>query len=390
MYDTKTKIKTFWIKNCFLMNIKNFRQWNEKLSDTDFLIIAGPCSAESENQVLQTAKKLEKLKQVKVFRAGIWKPRTSPNNFQGVGEIGLNWLKKVKSQTHLLTTTEVANAHHVEAVLKSEAVDILWLGARTVTNPFSVQEIAEALRGVDIPVMVKNPLHPDLKLWLGAIERLYKVGIDKLAAIHRGFYPFNSHKLRNIPKWEIPINLKTLVPSLPIINDPSHIAGQREFIPEIAQKALDINLNGLMVEVHINPDQAKSDAKQQLTPEQFAKLLDSLNFRNQDYTTEYLNHLEAYRHQIDSIDYQIIELLAQRFEIVKKIGVYKNLHNIPLFHLERWQEIIETRSDFAKKLGLDENFIKFFLDIVHKESINIQSKLNTNELTVKQSNNQEN
>ncbi len=372
------------------MNIKSFRQWNDKLSDTDFLIIAGPCSAESEQQVLKTAKELEKLEHVKVFRAGIWKPRTSPGNFQGVGEIGLNWLKQVKQQTRLLTTTEVANARHVEAVLKSEAVDILWLGARTVTNPFSVQEIAEALSGVDIPVMVKNPLHPDLKLWLGAIERLYKAGIDKLAAIHRGFYPFNSHKLRNIPKWEIPINLKTQLPSLPVINDPSHIAGQREFIPEIAQKALDINLNGLMIEVHINPQQAKSDAQQQLTPKQFEQLLDSLNFRTQNFTHEYLNHLEAYRHQIDSIDFQIIELLAQRFEIVKKIGEYKNLHNIPLFHLERWQEIIATRTDFAKKLGLDENFIKNFLDIVHKESINFQSKLNENELQSKQNINQKN
>ncbi len=360
------------------MNIIHFNNWFENLKDTDYLIIAGPCSAESYEQVLQTAQQLSRLKQVKVFRAGIWKPRTNPNNFEGVGEIGLQWLKEVKQQTGLLTTTEVANARHVELALKSEAVDILWLGARTVTNPFSVQEVANALKGVDIPVMVKNPLHPDLKLWLGAIERIYKAGINKIAAIHRGFFPFNSSKLRNIPKWEIPINLKTLYPQLPIINDPSHIAGDVYYINEIAQKALDLNFNGLMIEVHINPKEALSDAKQQLTPEQFEQLLNQLKFRSHDFGQDFLDQLEAYRHQIDSIDFQILELLAQRFEIVKKIGQYKNQHNIPIFQLKRWKQIISTRKKFAKKLGLSDKFIENFINFIHQESIDIQTKINNN------------
>ena len=360
------------------MNIIHFTNWFEQLKGSDYLIIAGPCSAESYEQVLNTAKELSRIKQVKVFRAGIWKPRTSPNNFEGVGIIGLQWLKEVKQQTGLLTTTEVANAQHVEIALKSRAVDILWLGARTVTNPFSVQEIADALRGVDIPVMVKNPLHPDLKLWIGAIERIYKAGINKIAAIHRGFFPFNSSKLRNIPKWEIPINLKTLYPQLPIINDPSHIAGDVYFIHEIAQKALDLNFNGLMIEVHINPQQALSDAKQQLTPQQFQQLLSQLRFRSHDFGPEFIDQLEAYRQQIDSIDFQILELLAQRFEIVKKIGEYKNQHNIPIFQLNRWKKIIKSRKKFAKKLGLSHNFIENFINFIHQESINIQTKINNN------------
>jgi chorismate mutase len=278
----------------------------------------------------------------------------------------------------LLTTTEVANAQHVDQVLKSQAVDIIWLGARTVTNPFSVQEIAEALRGVDIPVMVKNPLHPDLKLWIGAIERLYKVGLNKIVAIHRGFYPFQTNKLRNIPKWEIPINLKTQFPQLPVIGDPSHIAGDVCYIQEVAQKALDISLDGLMIEVHINPKQALSDAKQQLTPDEFKKLINKLKFRTQTFDPEFLDQLATYRHQIDSIDYQILELLAQRMDIVKKIGLYKNKHNIAIFQLDRWRQIQKTRLAFGSKLGLNPDFLNKIMELIHKESINVQSKIQNN------------
>ncbi len=360
------------------MDIIHFSQWYGQLKDQRYLIIAGPCSAETYEQTLETAKKLSQIPQVKVFRAGIWKPRTNPNDFQGIGEKALDWLKQVKQQTGLLTTTEAANANHIEKILKSGAVDIIWIGARTVTNPFSVQEIADALRGTDIPVMVKNPLHPDLKLWIGALERFYKAGIKKLAAIHRGFYPFHTNKLRNIPKWEIPINLKTQLPQLPVIGDPSHIAGDVCFIYEVAQKALDINLDGLMIEVHHNPPQALSDAKQQLTPGEFEQLLNKLKFRTENFSQDFLDKLTSYRQQIDSIDYQILELLSQRMDIVRKIGEYKNRHNIPIFQLERWKQIVQTRTKFGKKLGLGEEFLKRLLEIIHKESINVQSKINNN------------
>ncbi len=360
------------------MEFEHFSHWYKELKDTDFLLIAGPCSAETYDQTLQTAIKLSKIKNLKVFRAGLWKPRTNPNNFEGVGEKGLDWLKAVKEQTGLLTTTEVASPHHVELCLKSGAVDILWIGARTVTNPFSVQDIAYALQGTDIPVMIKNPIHSDLKLWAGAIERLYKAGLKKIAAIHRGFYPFQSTRLRNIPKWEIPINLKTQYPTLPVIGDPSHIAGDTCYIHEVAQKALDINFDGLMVEVHINPSQALSDAKQQLTPEKFEQLLNMLKFRTKDFNKDFLDQLTYLRHQIDSIDYQIIELLAHRMEIVKEIGRYKNKHDIAIFQLERWKQIQESRSKLAQKLELDPEFIMKIMEIIHKESINVQSKINNN------------
>jgi chorismate mutase len=360
------------------MDFIPFAQWHKNLKNTQFLFIAGPCSAESKWQVIQTAQALDRLPQVKVFRAGIWKPRTSPNSFQGIGKPALKWLKAVKDSTNLLTATEVANPKHLEQALKSKAVDIIWLGARTVTNPFSVQELADALRGIDLPVMVKNPLHPDIKLWIGAIERLYKAGIKKIAAIHRGFYPFENHYLRNIPKWEIPIELKTTFPDLPIITDPSHIAGDKKFIFEISQKALDLNFNGLMIEVHINPSKALSDAKQQLTPAEFAKLLANLKFKTNSFGPDFLDKLEYYRNQIDSIDYQILELLAKRMNIVRNIGIYKNQHNISILQLERWQKILSTRINFGTKLGLKKQFIKKLISLIHKESIDIQTQIKNN------------
>ncbi len=360
------------------MDLIHFKYWFDCLKDSNFLFIAGPCSAESEEQVLQTAKALNNIPLVKVFRAGVWKPRTSPNSFEGRGQEALEWLKLVKEQTDLLTATEVANAKHVEQVLRSEAIDIVWIGARTTGNPFSVQEIAQALRGTDIPVLIKNPVFPDLRLWLGAFERFYKVGLRKLAAIHRGFYPMVKQKLRNIPKWEVPIELKTEYPQIPIIGDPSHIAGLTDYVGEIAQKYLDFNFDGLMIEVHTQPSKAMSDARQQLTPDQFTQLLDKLKFRKPDFDEDFVDKLAKYRMQIDSIDYQIIELLGQRMDIVKKIGAYKNAHDISIFQLDRWKEIVISRIKMGLSLGLDKDFIRNFIQLIHKESINQQIKIRKN------------
>ncbi len=356
------------------MDFEKINTWFDKLLQTDFVIIAGPCAAENRQQVLDTAREISQIENVKIFRSGLWKPRTTPNSFQGVGETGLEWLKEVKEHYNLLITTEVANAKHVETVLETGVIDIIWIGARTVSNPFSVQEIADSLKGTDIAVMVKNPIHPDLRLWIGAIERLYKAGIRKIAAIHRGFYPFEKSKLRNIPKWEIPIELKTQLPSLSIIGDPSHIAGDTKYIFEIAQYAINIGFDGLMIETHINPSQALSDAKQQLTPLQLKDLLNKLAFRkkNNHFETPSLEH---YRNQIDSIDFQLIELLAQRMKIVEKIGKLKSEKSLSIFDLRRWQNIKETRIKFGKKLGLNEEFLKKLLQLIHKESINKQQNI---------------
>ena len=341
----------------------------------DALIIAGPCSAESEYQVLKTAHEISKCDKVKIFRAGIWKPRTEPGNFEGVGEVGLSWLKKVKTETNLFTTTETATPEHVELCLKNkDAVDIIWIGARTTANPFSVQALADVLKGVDIPVMVKNPLNPDIKLWIGAIERLKKAGIKNIAAIHRGFYPFEKISLRNLPKWELAIEIKSIFPDIPVINDPSHISGKREYIFDIAQKALNLNLDGLMIETHITPDKALSDAQQQLTPDALIKLLNQLTYRKSSSdNTDFLNRLDQYRDQIDSIDYQMLELLSKRMGIVENIGTYKLNNNVTIFQLKRWLEMSKTRNEFGESIGLDKHFIKKLLQLVHRESIRQQS-----------------
>lgn len=339
------------------------------------LIIAGPCSAETEEQVMQTAKEIAALGKVKVFRSGIWKPRTRPGNFEGVGEEGLKWLQQVKKETGLLTTVEVANPEHVQLAIKYD-IDILWIGARTTSNPFSVQELADSLQGYDKPVMVKNPINPDINLWVGALERLHKVGINKMAAVHRGFYPFEATTLRNIPKWEIPIELKSLCHSLPIICDPSHIAGNTEFIPEIAQKALDLNMDGLMIETHRNPSEALSDMNQQLSPAQLGDLLHHLIFRSISVKDEqFISVLETLREKIDSIDQQMLELLSQRMNIVEEIGKYKSKNEVTILQLRRWEKIISTRIKLGKKLGLTEDFIKKLLQLVHKESIQKQTEV---------------
>ncbi len=352
------------------MTIQPLQQWIPDLKEP--LLIAGPCGAETEEQVLQTARELVKLHKIRVFRAGIWKPRTRPNAFEGVGEKGLAWLKQVQDMG-LKTTVEVANAQHTELALK-HGVDILWIGARTTVNPFSVQEIADVLRGVDIPVMVKNPVHADLQLWMGAIERVHNSGITRIAAVHRGFHYFGKTKYRNKPLWEIPIELKTVFPQLPIICDPSHISGRRDLIRQVAQKALDLGMNGLMIESHINPDAALSDAQQQLTPAALGELLDSLVCRKS--TTDdvfFMDKLSQLRHAIDEIDDELLNVLKKRMHLIEQIGQYKKEHQITIFQLERWQEILKTREQWAGKLGLSKNYIDKICQLLHEESIRIQT-----------------
>ena len=345
--------------------------------NSDFFMIAGPCSAETEKQVTETANQISKCKKVKVFRAGIWKPRTSPGNFEGIGEPAFDWLRKVKKETGLLTTTEAATPEHIDICLKNrDALDIIWIGARTTANPFSIQALADALKGVDIPVLVKNPLNPDIKLWAGAIERFQKAGIKNIGTIHRGFYPFEKINLRNLPKWELAIEIKSLFPDLPIINDPSHIAGNRDYLFDIAQKALNLNFDGLMIETHINPDTALSDAKQQITPNTLQSLLKKLQFRkSSSENSEFIDFLEQYREKIDSIDFQLIELLNKRMDITEEIGKYKLQNNVSIFQLKRWLNISETRQEFGKLLGMDGQFIKRILQLVHRESIRLQSEI---------------
>ncbi len=352
-------------------NLKSIEQWfNEPTSLP--LIIAGPCSVESYEQVIQTAEKLSNIPQVKIFRAGVWKPRTNPNDFEGVGNIAIEWLSEIKQKFNLSIAVEVLSPKHVEICL-SKNIDILWLGTRTVSNPFSVQQIADALKGTDAIVLVKNPLNPDLKLWIGAIERIYKSGITKLAAVHRGFYPFEPTNLRNIPKWEITIDLRTQFSNLPIICDPSHIAGHTRYISMIAQKAMDLCYDGLMIESHINPKEALSDSKQQLTPSELLLLLKRLIICNNKNVGEQIELLKL-REKIDSIDMQLLELLHYRMEIVKELSTLKKQHQLPILQLERWREIIHSRLKKAKELNMNTDFIKALLEIIHLEAIRIQSE----------------
>jgi len=338
------------------------------------LVISGPCSAESEEQVLETALQLSKIQNVKIFRAGIWKPRTRPGDFEGVGDVGLQWLKKVKQQTTLLTTVEVANPKHVEKCLENN-IDILWLGARTVVNPFSIQEISNVLKGVNIPVMIKNPVNPDLKLWIGAIERIYNAGIKKIGAIHRGFYIFDNKVYRNQPMWEIPIELKRLLPDLPIIVDPSHICGNRQMLSAVSQRAMDLGMSGLMIETHPNPVNALSDAEQQIEPKKLEALLSNLIIRKQKGDINFENKLEELRSQIDEIDRELIEVLANRMQIVDQIGKYKQENKITVLQLQRWNTIINDRLKSGKKLGLHDDFLAKLLEILHLESIRRQTNI---------------
>ncbi len=338
------------------------------------IIIAGPCSAETEEQVLATAHGLKDMN-VDYFRAGIWKPRTRPGNFEGSGRPGLEWLKKVKEETGLKVTTEVANASHVFEAIK-HGIDALWIGARTSVNPFAVQEIADALAGINIPVMIKNPINPDLSLWIGAIERIHKAGIDRIAVIHRGFSYHGDSKFRNVPHWQIPIELKRKFPNLEIICDNSHICGERSMLQEVAQVAMDLNFDGLMTEVHPNPDEAWSDAKQQIKPDTFNNLVSSLVYRDPSTDdVEFLETIEQLRNQIDEVDNELLNLLSKRMKLAESIGKYKKRNNIAILQADRWNEILEKTQAVGKLKGLSPEFIRTFLRAVHQESINHQENI---------------
>jgi chorismate mutase len=337
------------------------------LDTTRPLILAGPCSAETEEQVMSTAFALKE-KGVQIYRAGIWKPRTRPNMFEGVGEPGLKWLKKVKQETGMYVATEVATAKHVYEALK-QGIDILWVGARTSANPFAVQEVADALSGVDIPVLVKNPVNPDVELWIGALERINQAGIKRLAAIHRGFSSYDKRIYRNLPQWHIPIELRRMVRDLPIICDPSHIGGKRDLILPISQQALDLNFDGLIIESHICPEKALSDAAQQLTPDALADILSQLVLRDAKKTTEDLSVL---RRQIDELDTQLLEVLAKRMRVSREIGQYKKENNMTILQTARYDEIMQKRAEQGKELGLSNDFMIRLLKGIHEESVRHQ------------------
>lgn len=333
-------------------------------------LIAGPCSAETEEQVMTTAKALT-ANGVKIMRAGIWKPRTKPGGFEGIGSEGLGWLKKVKQETGMYVSTEVATQKHVYEALKY-GVDLLWIGARTTANPFAVQEIAEALQGVDIPVLVKNPVNPDLELWIGALERLSNVGLTKIGAIHRGFSSYDKKIYRNLPQWHIPIELKRRYPDLPIICDPSHIGGKRDLIQPLSQQAMDLAFDGLIIETHCNPEAAWSDASQQVTPARLKEILESLVIRDKGQTTEDLRDL---RGQIDELDNQLLELLAKRMRVSKEIATFKKEHSMTVVQTGRYDEIMNKRVAQASEMGMDKDFMRIVLEAIHEESVRQQVEL---------------
>lgn len=328
------------------------------------LVIAGPCSAESEEQVMETALQLAK-NGVKIFRAGVWKPRTKPGGFEGHGTVALPWMKRVKEETNMLVTTEVATAKHVEAALEA-GIDILWIGARTSANPFAVQEIADALKGVDIPVLIKNPVNPDLELWVGALERVNGAGIKRLAAIHRGFSSYDKKIYRNLPMWQLPIELSRRIPNLPMICDPSHIGGRRDLIAPLCQQAMDLGMDGLIVESHCNPDSAWSDANQQVTPDILDYILNMLVIRDEIQTTE---SIVALRKQIDEIDNQIMDILAKRMRVCREIGHYKKEHGMTIVQTSRYSEILDRRGAQASLCGINPGCVRLIFEAIHEESV---------------------
>lgn len=331
------------------------------------LVIAGPCSAETEEQVMNTATQLAK-RGIKIFRAGIWKPRTKPGGFEGIGEEGLPWMQRVKQETGMLVGSEVATAKHVEAALKA-GIDVLWIGARTTANPFAVQELADSLRGVDVPVLVKNPVNPDLELWIGALERINGAGVKRIGAIHRGFSSYDKKIYRNTPMWHIPIELRRRIPNIPIICDPSHIGGKRELIAPLCQQAMDLGMDGLIVESHCNPDSAWSDAKQQVTPDILDYILNLLVIRKETASTESLTEL---RKQIDECDNDLIELLAKRMRVSREIGIYKKEHEIQVVQTDRYSEILEKRGAQGALCGIDSECVKKIFEAIHEESVRQQ------------------
>jgi len=337
-------------------------------------VIAGPCSAESEEQVLTICQEIADKQLAGALRAGIWKPRTRPDSFEGMGEEALPWLVKAGKLTGLPTTTEVANKAHVEAALKA-GVDFLWIGARTTVNPFAVQEIADALKGIDIPVMIKNPVNPDLELWLGAFERFEKVGLTDLAGIHRGFSVYKHDKYRNVPSWELPIALKERRPDLPIICDPSHITGNRSLLLEVSQKALDLNFEGLMIETHPNPDKAWSDAAQQVTSDGLKNIIDHLILRSAEIKTDGSTDFDKMRAKIGLLDDRIFDLLSERMKISDEVGQFKRANNITILQQEHWTRVIEKRMSQADEFNLTQQFVRQIMDAIHQESIRHQVKV---------------
>ncbi|MHB1148329.1 MAG: bifunctional 3-deoxy-7-phosphoheptulonate synthase/chorismate mutase type II [Lutibacter sp.] len=350
---------------------KENRKWLDDMNLSHPIVIAGPCSAETEDQVMKTAHLLKNT-DANVYRAGIWKPRTRPGGFEGVGEIGLPWLQRVKQETGMLVTTEVGNANHVELALK-HGIDILWIGARTTVNPFVVQEIADALKGVNIPVLVKNPVNPDLPLWLGAVERFQTAGISQLGVIHRGFSTYNSLYYRNKPKWHLAIELQKEFPNLPLIIDPSHICGRRDTLLDVSQTALDLNYDGFMIETHIDPDNAWSDAKQQITPAQLAQMTVDLKIRLKSSSKEeFQRKLTMYRKELDLLDSNLIDLLKDRMGISEQIGRLKHKENVAILQSSRWADILATMTEAAEEKGLNKEFVEEIFKAIHVESINIQ------------------
>ncbi len=351
------------------LQLENFRLCGECLKRP--IIIAGPCSAETEEQVMATARDLA-ARGVKIFRAGIWKPRTRPNAFEGVGSEGLRWLKRVKDETGLLTSTEVANVKHVYEALKN-GIDMLWIGARTTANPFAVQDIADALKGVDIPVLIKNPVNPDIELWIGAIERINNAGIRQIMAIHRGFSMYDKNLFRNDPQWQVPIELRRRIPDLKIITDPSHICGNRHLLYDVSQKAMDLNFDGLIIESHINPDNALSDAQQQITPAELEALLHRIVLRESDIDLSMELTLAELREQIDKYDDKLLNLLEKRMSVVEDIGRHKKESNITILQTKRWDDILKKRINLGSRKGLSEEFILKVFQAIHQESINHQT-----------------
>ena len=337
-------------------------QDNERLT-----VIAGPCSAETEEQVITTARQLAG-RGCHIFRAGVWKPRTKPGGFEGNGVAALPWLQRVKEETHMMVATEVATPEHVELALKY-GVDVFWIGARTSANPFAMQAIADSMKGIDVPVLVKNPVNPDLELWIGAMERLNQAGIKRIAAIHRGFSSYDKKIYRNLPMWQIPIELRRRVPDLPLFCDPSHIGGKRELVAPLCQQAMDLGMNGLIVECHCDPDKAWSDAKQQVTPDILAYILSLLVLRDEKVTTEGISLM---RKQIDELDNQLMELLAKRMKVCREIGEYKKEHNMTVLQTSRYNEILNKRGAQGSLWGMAPDFIKTVFEAVHEESVRQQ------------------
>ena len=355
-------------------NSKQMKKWLDDLNLSHPLVIAGPCSAETEQQVLKIAIDLKET-DVTIFRAGIWKPRTRPGMFEGVGAIGLKWLQKVKEHTGLLTAVEVANSSHVKLAIE-HGIDVLWIGARSTVSPFIVQEIADSLQGTDKIVLVKNPVNPDLSLWLGGIERLYSANIKKLGVIHRGFSTYEKSKYRNNPEWQIAIELQSKFPDLPLICDPSHIAGRRDLIFNLSQRALDLNYDGLMIETHCDPDNAWSDAAQQVTPSSLVDIMKDLKIREMTIDEEeYKNQLDGFRQKIDNSDQLLLEILGKRMDVAEKIGLLKKSNNVAVLQNKRWNEILGKMIIDGESHGLSEEFILKIFKAIHQESINHQQNI---------------